>query len=100
MVGLLSCDWAKRVICANVRNATSTNELALCAIGMRDGRHHSTQPLTGIGVRRIDDCLGRTLRYNFATARTTFGTQVDDPVSRLDYIKIMLNYDDRATRFD
>ena len=61
-----------------------------------DGTQESTS------VRRIDqrDLFGRALGDDRATAGTTLGTHVDQPVGRLDHIEVVFDDDDAVAFVD
>ena len=52
--------------------------------------------MTGMACRDFSDFLRRTLGNNAPAAIATLRSNVDDVVSRLNHIKIMLNHHDRV----
>lgn len=47
-----------------------------------------------------DDFLGRPREHDAPSAGASLGPEIDNPVSRLDYVKIVLDDDDRVAHVD
>src|ERR1700728_3885322 len=58
------------------------------------------QPLSGVGKLVAGDGFGRAGGDNLSPGRTAFGPEVDDPVSRLDDVEVMLDDHQRAAAVD
>src|SRR5678816_1916671 len=58
---------------------------------------HWTEKLAGIGLFHFSNVLGRSTGDNQPAAQSAVGAKIDDPVSRLDDIQIVLDNEHRIT---
>ncbi len=61
---------------------------------------HRLEHLTRVAARRLGDLLRRALGDDGAALVAALGTEVDDPVGRLDHVEVVLNDDDRVALLD
>src|SRR5580698_2728350 len=53
------------------------------------------EELSRVGLRVARDLFGRAGRDDLAALVATLGTEIDEPVGRLDHVEIMLDDDER-----
>src|SRR5579885_1520406 len=63
-----------------------------CSIAVQDTR----QKLSGVGSGDFRDCFRRSGGDDLAAAISAFGAKINDPVGRLDDLKVVFDDDDRA----
>ena len=58
------------------------------------------QRAAGVGLFALSDFFWRAAANHLTTTRTTFGTDVDDPVRCFDHVQIVFDHQNCIARFD
>src|SRR5690606_25328432 len=76
----------------------SSREGRLCHLFHARAAEFGGQVLGGVGVLGLAEDLRRAFGDDLATAVAAFGAHVDDPVSALDHVQVVLDDQDRVTQ--
>ena len=66
-------------------------------VGVTSFLEYLRQKLTGMAALNTSNLLGCAYSNDFPTAISAFGAHVDQPVSRLNNIEVVLDHEDRIT---
>ena len=59
-----------------------------------------SQELSGVRVLCLSDLLGSAYCHEFASSIARFWTEIDDPISALDHLQVVLDHHERISIID